>query len=108
MPSLNVFDNFRTWTHINVPQIKARPFELSACGAFVVSGYADDLGSYYKENEEMVFYRNPAELPEKIKYYLAHDDERKKIAEAGHKRTASDHVYEKRFSKIFKELGLNY
>src|SRR3989344_982099 len=68
IPSLNFRDNFKSWRGIAIPQIKARPFELSARGAFVISGYADDMNAYYKENEEMVFYRSSAELVEKIKY----------------------------------------
>mgnify|MGYP001617003201 FL=1 len=39
---------------------------------------------------------------EKIKYYLAREDKRKKIANAGYERTSKDHTYEKRFREIFK------
>ena len=86
---------------MSVPQIKARPFELAGCRVFIISGYADDMENYYKENEEMVFYRSLADLIEKIKYFLNHNEERKKIARAGYERTIKEHVYEKRFREIF-------
>jgi spore maturation protein CgeB len=100
----NLGSNFRSWINMAILQIKARPFELSACGAFVISGYADDLENYYKENEEMVFYRSTEELIQKINYYLSHAEEREAIAGAGHERTIKDHTYEKRFREIFSKV----
>ncbi|MBI4085871.1 MAG: glycosyltransferase [Candidatus Liptonbacteria bacterium] len=106
VPSLNFLDNFQSWRGMSVPQIKARPFELSARGAFVISGYADDMDAYYEENEEMIFYRSSAELAQKIAYYLERGDEREKIAEAGYQRTLREHTYKKRFEEIFEKIGL--
>ena len=66
------------------------------------------MNAYYKENEEMVFYRSSAELVEKIKYYSERGDEREKIAEAGCQRTLREHTYKKRFEEIFKKTGISY
>jgi spore maturation protein CgeB len=49
----------------------------------------------------MVFYRGAEELIQKVRYYLGHDDERRRIAKAGYERTIKDHTYEKRFREIF-------
>lgn len=108
IPDPHFVDNFFSWINLSVPQIKARPFELAACKTFVISGFADDLDKFYKEDGEMVFYRTTDELIEKIKYYLPLDEERKKIAEAGYKRTLAEHTYEQRFKDIFKAIGLKY
>ena len=43
---------------------------------------------------------------EKIKYYLANDDERIAIAQAGYERTVEEHTYEKRFNDLFVQMGL--
>ena len=103
-----VVDNVRSWLNARILQIKARPFEIAACGGFCISGYADDFDSYYKENEEMIFYRATDDLIEKTRYYLAHDVERERIAQAGYERTLKEHTCEKRFGDIFKAIGIPY
>lgn len=105
-PSLDMISNFKSWKNTSVPQIKARPFELAGCGAFVISGLADDMGRYYTESKEMVFYEDVDDLIKKIKYYLKSEKERERIAEAAYKRTLAEHTYEKRFENIFREIGL--
>lgn len=104
VPSFDFINNFKSWRGLSVPQIKARPFELAGCRAFIISGIADDMGRYYKENEEMVFYKNTDDLADKIKYYLEHDKEREQIAQAAYERTFREHNYEKRFEDIFRKI----
>lgn len=106
VPSFNLIDNFKSWLHIPMSQIKARPFELAACRAFVISGYADDMDSYYRDGKEMVYYRSPEDLVEKIKHYLAHDGEREAIAVSGYERTMKEHTYEQRFRDLFGKINL--
>jgi spore maturation protein CgeB len=106
VPDFHLFDNVRSWLGQRILQIKGRPFEIAACGGFCISGYADDFENYYKENEEMVFYRNSDDLIEKIYYYLARPEERERIAKAGYERTLREHTAEKRFSAMFTAMGL--
>lgn len=107
VPDFHIADNIRSWLKARILQIKGRPFEIAACGGFCISGYADDFETYYKENEEMVFYRNADDLVEKIRYYLAHPEECEKIAKAGYERTLREHTAEKRFGAMFKTMGLS-
>jgi len=99
--SLDVVSNFKSYINMGIPQIKARPFELAGCRAFIISGFADDLDKYYKEDEEMVFYRSKEELLSKIKIYLLESRKREEVALAAYSRTLNEHTYEKRFRKIF-------
>lgn len=107
VPSFRMVDNFRIWMRLGTPQIKARPFELAASGAFVISGYADDIENYYKSGQEMIFYRSTQDLVEKIEYYLNRPEERERIARAGYERTVREHTYENRFRELFRKIGLN-
>ena len=102
----HLIDNFRAWIHFPIIHTHARPFELAGCGAFVISGWSEDIEQYYIADKEMVFYRTTAELAEKAAYYLSHDEEREAIARAGYERTMKEHTYEARFEKIFQEAGL--
>ncbi len=100
----HIWRNFKSFLHRGIVQIKARHFEISACGGFLMTAMADNLGDYYKIGEEIVAYKNTNELIEKIKYYLKNDEERKKIAQAGYLRTIRDHTYQKRFAEMFKKI----
>jgi len=104
VPDFHIWDNFKSWTKRGIPQIKARHFEIPACGGFLMTSMADNLGDYYKIGEEIVIYNDIKDLIDKIKYYLKNDQKRKKIAEAGYSRTIKDHAYQKRFTEIFKKI----
>jgi spore maturation protein CgeB len=103
---LHLAANINSWRHMTVPQIKARHFQIPACGGFVMTSMADDLGEWYVPGKEIVIYENEDDMAEKVKYYLAHEAERKAIAQAGYERTVRDHTYEKRFRAIFQAAGL--
>ncbi len=105
VPDLHFVRNLRAWFHLQTPHIHARPFELAACGAFVLSGFAEGMDRYYAPDKEMVFFRSPSELVAKTKQYLVRQDDRERIARAGYERTLREHTYEKRFAEVFSRLG---
>ncbi|MBI5530084.1 MAG: glycosyltransferase [Candidatus Doudnabacteria bacterium] len=87
--------------------IKARTFEVPACGGFLLTGPSDDpIEEYYLPGKEIVVFKTISELVEKCQYYLEHEDERRSIAAAGLSRTLDQHTYEHRFKEIFKALEL--
>ena len=57
----------------------------------------------FEVNREIVTYHSNEELLEKINYYLNHEEERRKIAEAGQRRTLKDHTYTVRMREL-KEI----
>ncbi|MDD5067623.1 MAG: glycosyltransferase, partial [bacterium] len=46
----------------------------------------EDVARLFRENAELVTYRNLDELKSRIRYYLAHDREREKIRRAGERK----------------------
>jgi len=88
------------------PQLKGRVFESPAYGVCTLIEQAPNLENFYSIGEEVVVFRNEDELVEKIKYYLTHEHERKKIAQAGYQRTVGEHAYIKRLEKLFEEIDL--
>jgi len=76
------------------------------CGVFYLTEDNAELKNFYKSDKELIFYNDKEDLSDKIKYYLANDNEREKIAKAGRDRAIKEHSWEKRFEKCFKEIGV--
>lgn len=70
-------------------QITARTFEIPAAGGFMLHERTEEAVQYFEDGKECVFYSNPDDLANKIRYYLDHPVERLEIAKAGHKRCLS-------------------
>jgi len=87
-------------------QMKGRNFEVPACGGFLLTSYAAGLDEYYEIGKEVEAFHSTDEMIDKAKYYLAHDAQRQKIADAGYERTLRDHTWDKRFREIFAKLKL--
>jgi hypothetical protein len=64
--------------------INPRIPEVLACGGFIITDYSKDLDLFgFKDGESIVYFYSKDELNDKIKYYLSHEEERKKIAMNG-------------------------
>ncbi|MFG6486785.1 glycosyltransferase [Roseateles sp. BYS78W] len=93
-------------SHKTAEQIKARHFEINACGAFQLSYYVEGLERAYRIGEEVAVYAEPDEMIDKVRYYLADNDLRERIAAAGLARTLTEHTFARRFDGVFAQMGL--
>lgn len=107
VPDWHLVSNIRSWRGMSIPQIKARPFEILGCRAFLISARADDMERYYEDKKEIVYFDRVQDLIEHLRYYLTHDKERERIVEAGYTRTMAEHTYQKRFGEIFQKIGIS-
>ena len=82
--------------------IKGRDFEAPGCGSLLLTKDTDEIAEYFVPGEEIITYKDANDATEKIKYYLADEDERERIAKRGYDRVMSEHTYEKRFLEIFE------
>ena len=81
--------------------VTMRVFEGTACGALMLTdSAANGLGQLFEIDQELVVYQDDADLLDKITYYLAHADERDRIARAGQQRTLQQHLYTQRVQRI--------
>lgn len=86
-------------THGDNSAVKAANFRLTeatGAGSCLVTDWKDNISDYFIPDEEVITYRSTAEAIDKVKYLMANEPERKKIAEAGHKKTISQYSFEKR------------
>lgn len=106
VPDFHLISNLQSFFRRGIQQIKARHFEIPACGGFLLTTAADDLATYFKIGKEIVLYEGMDDFIEKIHYYLQHEEEREQIAKAGYERVIQEHTYEKRFQELFRKMGL--
>ena len=72
--------------------VNTRTFELAAAGACQVVDLKDDLPHLFKPGEEVVAYRDLADLKRQLAYYLAHPDEAHAIGENARRRALAEHT----------------
>lgn len=82
-----------------------RTFEIPGCGGFMLAERTDEHQALFEEGKEAAFFSSNEELLEKCRHYLAHDEERKAIAEAGHKKCeTAGYSNEEGISRILKQI----
>jgi hypothetical protein len=89
-----------------IVQVRLRDFEVPMSGGFYLVERFEELGDFFTFGCEIEGYTTREELLEKIRYYLAHGDEREAIRAAGHVRARREHTWQRRFSAAFAEMGL--
>jgi len=89
-----------------IMQVRLRDFEAPMSGAFYIVEYMEELEEFFKIGKEIVCYHDKADLADKIKYYLTHDEERERVRQAGHARALADHSWQRRFQVLFESLQL--
>ena len=79
-----------------------RIMDIMGAGGFVLTSYCEETADLFEEDKEIVMFRTPEELVEKVEYYLAHDRERRKIAEGGYEKVMKRYTYENKMQEIIE------
>jgi hypothetical protein len=72
----------------------SRTFQIPALGAFLLHERNELVTGYFREGVEAEFFGSAEELLEKCRHYLAHPDERLRIAAAGRRRCVESGYFE--------------
>ena len=81
-----------------------RMFEATGVGALLMTEAAPNLSDFFEAGREVVAYEGVDDLIDKVSYFLAHDDERRRIAIEGQRRTLSEHTYVQRIQQLVAML----
>ena len=86
------------------PSFKWRVFEIAACKSFSLVDYFSEYFKFFKNNKEIMMFKDDNDLLKKIKYYLKHEKEREEIAENSYKKAIKNHNVLKEFKEVFKTI----
>lgn len=86
-----VFNNFH---FAEVESVNCRFFEANGCGAFQLCDYKPTLKDLLPIDPELVSFKTIDEGAEKVKYYLAHPEERYAIAEKVYQHFLEHYTYD--------------
>jgi spore maturation protein CgeB len=93
-------------TRRRVLQLKARPFEIAACGGFVLTENTPDLADWLTPGLHVATFDSDSTLAAQVARYLRHVDDRDRIAAAGCAFVRERHTYQQRFEEVFAAMGL--
>lgn len=82
--------------------MNCRLFEATGCGGFVLTENRPAVEDFFEAGREVATFNSRPDLLEKVRYYLAHPQEREAIAQAGCSRAHRDHTYEIRLRRLLE------
>ena len=95
--------NITRWSHTSVyASATARPFELAAFGACIVSQPYSGIEEWFDVGREIIVVNNENEVLSNYQYLLDSDDEREKIGERARARILKDHTYRHRAEELIQ------
>lgn len=104
MPS--VFKNAKINLNISLKTIRTgiplRVLDVLSCGGFLVTNYQEELAEYFEPGVDLVVYEDIRDMVLKIDYYLKHEEERKVIAENGHRKVKELCGFEERMKRLLE------
>lgn len=93
--------------HNSTGPINFRTYALPANGVLQVCDNRSHLGRIFRLGEEVVGFDDVSEAIELCRHYLAHDDERRRIAAAGWERAVRDYNETAVFQRLVDAVGEN-
>lgn len=92
--------------NFTIPNIKSglplRIWDILGSGGFLMTNFQAEIPAYFKNKEDLVCFESIEELSELSGYYLAHEEERRRIAGNGYKKVKKYHTFEQRIEQMME------
>lgn len=85
--------------------IKGRIFEVIRSGSLLLETENNTTSTYFEPGVDYVSFSNEADLLDKIRYYLSHEEEREAIAAHGYAKACEHYNEEKFWQRIFTAVS---
>lgn len=82
--------------------IPLRALDIMGSGGFLLTNYQEEFLDHFVPDEDFVCYDSMEDLMDKTDYYLAHERERREIAENGYEKVKKGHTFEDRIPILFR------
>lgn len=80
--------------------LNMRAFECMSTKSFLLTSRNEEIERVFQDKVHCVMYDSLDDMVEKAKYYIAHDEEREKIAEAGFNEVRAKHTFLHRAKQV--------
>lgn len=95
--------------HVNISKyqlrwaINQRPYDVPACGGFLITDLRQDLREVFSP-EEMVSFTTPDELVEQVERFFGNAPLREEYSRRAREKVLSGHTYEQRIDAVLQEV----
>lgn len=84
--------------------LSQRVWDVLGCGGFLLTNYQMEIPEYLEIGKDLECFESPAELKEKVAYYLTHDEKRMEIARHGYETVKSKYTCRHQVAEILKRV----
>lgn len=84
--------------------IPLRAIDIMGCGGFLLSNFQEDFLQHFEPDVHLCMYASLEEALDKCRFYLAHEEERKKIMENALDIMKKEHTFEVRLTQMLERV----
>ncbi len=81
-----------------------RVWDILGAGGFLLTNFQSEIPEYFEVGKDLETFASEEELVEKVRYYLAHGEEREKIARNGYQKAKEQYSLETRIRQMLECL----
>ncbi len=104
-----VFKNSKINLNVSLKCIQSgiplRALDILGCGGFLLTNYQPEIAEWFVDGDEVVLYTSLEDAYTKCRYYLAHDEERERIARNGKEKVRELFGYDGRIREMLTKAG---